>query len=138
MKTCASKGTRNPTCITHGGAVGPDNVCATYRVLDEVARERARQFAQYGTNADLQDGTGADAYWLYPFSLHTALTAQAGFRADYEGHEQQHGAPTWMHLVREEIAEAFQESDPARLEEELVQVAALCVSWVEKIRARQE
>ena len=41
-----------------------------------------------------------------------------------------------MHLVREEVAEAFAESDPARLREELIQVAALAVSWVEKIDAR--
>ena len=41
-----------------------------------------------------------------------------------------------MHLLREEIAEVFVESDADRLREELIQVAALAVSWVEKIDAR--
>jgi hypothetical protein len=40
-------------------------------------------------------------------------------------------------LVREEVAEVFQETDPVKLREELVQVAALAVSWIEKIDARQ-
>ena len=59
-------------------------------------------------------------------------------RADYEFYEKLHGQPTWMHLVREEVAEAFKEADPTRLEEELLQVAALCVSWVEKLQMRRE
>ena len=33
----------------------------------------------------------------------------------------------------EEVAEAFEEHDPARLRSELVQVAAVAVAWVEKI-----
>jgi hypothetical protein len=41
-----------------------------------------------------------------------------------------------MHLLREELAEVFQETAPDRLEAELVQLGALCVSWVEKLRRR--
>jgi hypothetical protein len=35
--------------------------------------------------------------------------------------------------VREEVAEAFQEADGPALVDELIQVAALCVSWVERL-----
>lgn len=111
-----------------------------------VTQERARQVARYGLNRDLADGTGPDACWAEPV-IDVAQSAYSGgfdntdvqkiLRGDYEHHEHQHGAPTWMHLVREEVAEAFQESDPERLEEELVQVAALCVSWIETLHSRK-
>jgi hypothetical protein len=113
---------------------------STQFVLTDVAAERGRQIARYGTNSDLADGTGLDERWLGhgldPLQQHTAWDIQIDFRADYEAHEAEHGKPTWMHLVREEVAEAFQESDPARLRAELIQVAALCVSWIEKLDAR--
>jgi hypothetical protein len=108
----------------------------TVEVLGLVMREREHQVDRYGTNQDLKDGTGPDVLWLG--NTHAYLSAlpaesiELVLRREYERHDQ----PTWMHLVREEIAEAFKESDPERLEEELIQVAALCVSWVEKLRIR--
>jgi hypothetical protein len=42
----------------------------------------------------------------------------------------------WLHILREEVAEAFAESDPAKLRAELVQVAAVAVNWVEAIDRR--
>jgi hypothetical protein len=109
-------------------------------VLELIRAERGRQEIHYGhVNDKLIDGTGPELCWL-PFhpAMHFASNShvQEIFRRDYEEYEQHHGLPTWMHLVREEVAEAFQESDPDRLAEELIQVAALCVSWVERIRAR--
>lgn len=110
----------------------------TIAVLENVFEERLRQVEKYGHNETLEDGTGE--CWL-PFKGVLALTAdeiEKGFRADYEQTEAIYGKPTWMDLVREEVAEAFAETDPDRLEAELTQVAALCVSWVEKIRARRD
>ena len=125
-------------CPKHGGRLVTTTLlehplCPTDLALAEVEAERLRQFARYGTNEGLADGTGPGVRW--------ALTEEAAdveheFRLDYESHERQHGAPTWMHLVREEVAEAFLETDPARLRAELIQVAALCVSWVEKLDTR--
>jgi hypothetical protein len=108
----------------------------TVEVLGMVMREREQQVARYGHNQDLENGTGPEVLWLG--NTHAYLSAlpaeriELALRKEYERHEQ----PTWMHLVREEIAEAFKEDDPTRLEEELIQVAALCVSWVEKLRIR--
>ena len=47
-----------------------------------------------------------------------------------------HGNGTWRHILQEEVSEAFGESDPEKLAEELIQVAAVALSWWEDI-ARQ-
>lgn len=108
----------------------------TEEVLADVLAERRRQVARYGHNEALEDGTGPDVAWLAPVSHLGASLVEAEFRSFYEDHEESHGEPTWSLLVREELAEAFAESDPERLEAELLQVAALCVSWVETLRRR--
>lgn len=111
-------------------------VTGCHAVLNEVWLERVQQEERYGdVNDKLEDGTGEWVNWI-PFHDEHAPQIEEDFRDDYEAYQFKHGLPTWMHLVREEVAEAFQESDPDRLAEELIQVAALCVSWVERIRAR--
>lgn len=127
-------------CHSHGGRLvrGGGSFCQTDAVLVEVANERADQFERYGDNADLEDGTGPTEHWLRvgdPYlPERDAVRIEAAFRRNYESRD----TPTWMHLVREEVAEAFSENDPDRLRSELLQVAALCVSWIEKIDARTE
>ena len=108
----------------------------TSRVLEDVRAERVRQVARYGLNEDLEDGTGPLTRWLLPFTALPADVVETLLREDYEDFEQDAGKPTWVHLIREEVAEAFTEADPVRLRAELVQVAALCVSWVERMDAR--
>lgn len=110
--------------------------CQTQDVLQEVAEERSRQVARYGSNHDLADGTGPHTAWLLPLDSSPAKDIEAVFRQDYEDYEDEVGSVTWTHLVREEVAESFQESDPDRLREELLQVAALCVSWIESLDHR--
>ena len=130
--------TRQARCWAHGGLLTDDMRCQTTRVLEEVAGERARQFARYGTNEDLPDGTGPDVEWIPEIRLAAKAPAagiEQGLRSDYEWADAT-GSLTFMHLVREEVAEAFAENDPGRLREELIQVAALAVSWIEKLDAR--
>jgi hypothetical protein len=113
---------------------------ATIAVLEDIFDHRVEQERRYGhVNDLLLDGTGPKVRWLdfVDGSPLFATSIQRFLRDDYEKFEAEHELPTWMHLVREEIAEAFQESDETRLEEELIQVAALCTSWVERIRARR-
>lgn len=110
----------------------------TINVLDEVFDERCRQVARYGHNHDLDDGTGPETRWALPVSTDSAAELEKAFRRQYEEYEEETGNPTWLHLVREELAEAFAEEDPARLSAELLQVAALCVSWVETLQVREE
>lgn len=115
-----------------------DPLSRTWEVLADVYDERVRQVARYGTNEDLEDGTGPEVMWAFPLTDSCAKEIESDFRWEYEQHEQTTGKPTWMHLVREEIAEAFLETDPTRLYQELIQVAALAVSWSEKIKSRQK
>ncbi len=109
-------------------------------VLKLVARERLDQVHQYGHNEELPDGTGPRVAWLnhtdVNLDLRSAHEIQRAFRANYEQNDEA-GRLSWMLLVREEVAEAFQEDNPERLEAELIQVAALCVSWVETLRRRE-
>ena len=134
MIGCRVDSANHERCATHGGLIHPSgSFCQTYSVLLDVAQERQQQFARYGTNANLENGTGPHVNWLAPLAeAADAALVERGFRQDYD---EQH-AVTWMHLVREEVAEAFCENDPVRLREELVQVAALCVSWMEKLDQR--
>jgi hypothetical protein len=109
---------------------------ATIQVLENVFSERLRQHERYGDNAENYDGTGPETRWLRPYTNVPAKDIEADLRHEYVAFEEETGAPTWLHLVLEEFAEAAMEEDPTRLEEELTQVAALCVSWVEQIRLR--
>lgn len=103
------------------------------QVLHLIREERTRQIAQYGTNAELPMGFGGTVAppWLAPFSMVGADEVERLFRHDYEVHEHVTGEPTWMHLIREEVAELFDTHHRERTIDEAVQVAALCVSLVE-------
>lgn len=109
----------------------------TIAVLERVFEERKAQHAKHGTAmADLPDGTGPDVQWLYPFDVSDATTVQTEFRGDYDKQRAQpdrgYGQLTRMHLVREELAEAFElDGDDPAFVDEILQVAALCVQWAE-------
>lgn len=109
-------------------------------VLHLVRKERTRQVQQYGTNDDLLLGFGStvSAYpWLAPFSQAGAEEVQRRFRHDYSFYEHVQGKPTWMHLIREEVAELFETHLCEDAIAEAVQVAALCVSLVEHLLESQ-
>lgn len=103
------------------------------QVLHLIREERTRQIDQYGTNSELQMGFGGTVSlpWLAPFSDLDVTTVEHIFRNDYEGYIAIHGEPTWMHLIREEVAELFDATDREHIIAEAVQVAALCASLVE-------
>ena len=58
---------------------------------------------------------------------------EAALREEYEQYRITHGNPTWMHLIREEVAELFAAENPQHAITEAIQVAALCVSLVEHL-----
>lgn len=103
------------------------------QVLHLIREERTRQVDQYGTNSELQMGFGGTVSlpWLAPFDSTQASEVEYLFRMDYENYVDAHGEPTWMHLIREEVAELFDATDREHIIAEAVQVAALCASLVE-------
>jgi hypothetical protein len=94
-------------------------------VAREVIQERVRQEAKWGEQ-NHPDGTG-------PTMTNLNRAHEARRNCDYA---HSHGMGTWRHILTEEVAEAMAESDPDRLREELIQVAAVAVAWVEAIDRR--
>jgi hypothetical protein len=106
-------------------------------VLAEVLDERHRQVRMYGHNDDLETGMGPQVCYLLPYTTDSATEIEGRLRNDYLDYEEDTGAPTWLHLLREEFAEAAMEADPVKREKEWLEVAALCVSYVQASRRKR-
>lgn len=94
------------------------------RILVQIKREVARQVRLWGEQ-NHPDGTGmtgdhqrSDEFKALMKSLATG------------------GHMTWRDILYEEVLEVFDATDPEDLKTELVQVAAVAVSWVEAIDRR--
>lgn len=111
-----------------------------YRVLHEIAAERAMQDAKWGEQ-NHPDGTATN--WvdqIRPAFGWDSTMSEAEHTARLARHDCQRaarrGEATWLKILREELAEAFAESDAVKLRAELIQVAAVAVAWVEAIDRR--
>lgn len=104
--------------------------------LQAVREERLRQISLYGLNDDTLTGFAGSVTpcpWLLPYSDTDSIRVEAAFRADYERYVKDHGAPTWMHLIREEVSELFAAKSPGEVVTEALQVSALGISLVENV-----
>jgi hypothetical protein len=95
------------------------------QIVSEVAAERERQNSKWGEQ-NHSDGTGR------PGSVDDANYAKAWCDEAFEG-----GYGTWGDILREEVCEAFAESDPKKLRTELIQVAAVAIQWIAAIDRRE-
>jgi hypothetical protein len=90
----------------------------------DVRREREAQDAKWGEQ-NHPDGTG---------------TYGDTDTANYFRHKCQRlaekGETSWRYILLEEVMEALEQKDPAKLRAELVQVAAVAIAWVEAIDRR--
>lgn len=93
----------------------------TQDVLIEVDLERSRQDEKWGEQ-NHPNGTGL--YQQEAAAERARRVCDRNFRS---------GCGTWADILREEFHEALAEEDPARLREELLQVAAVAVAWIQKI-----
>lgn len=95
------------------------------RIRDDIRAERHRQHELYGDQTHLPMGTGQ------PGSFGELWAARAEYLDAYlaEG-------LTFAHILAEEVAEVMTETDPTKLRTELIQVAAVCVQWIEAIDGR--
>jgi len=93
-------------------------------ILVEIQAERDAQDSKWGEQ-NHPDGTGGG----------NSLAAAAGARMACQLAAAD-GTLTWRDVMREEVGEAFAETDPAKLRTELIQVAAVAAAWVEAIDRR--
>ncbi len=92
-------------------------------VLDDFRAERARQLVKWGPQRH-PDGTSPD----YSYE-----------RDDYRAYcdkMARQGNDSWLNILREEVFEAFAETDPVLLDKELVQAGAVITAWLEDLRSR--
>ncbi|MEU8195273.1 hypothetical protein AB0C10_15980 [Microbispora amethystogenes] len=93
-------------------------------ITREITLERMRQHNKFGLQQH-PDGTGGETFANMAKVLKDVVAEAAA-----------NGTLTWQLILMEEIYEALAETDPAKLGTELVQVAAVCVAWVEDLRTR--
>jgi hypothetical protein len=94
------------------------------RIVTDVLDECIRADAKHGDNMALPDGTS---------HANAALADAAKADTDRAAAD---GTLTWMHVLNEEVCEAFAETDEAALRTELVQVAASALRWIRAIDTR--
>lgn len=96
----------------------------SWNVCRDVLKERVRQDEKWGQQ-NHPDGTGGRPMIeaANEQRLRTDLLAESGLL-------------DWRSILLEEVYEALAEEDPVKLREELVQVAAVAVAWVEAIDRR--
>lgn len=95
-------------------------------VLGDLMGERDRQDAKFGEQ-NHPDGTAAA--WDEKIAVSAREACDKAFAE---------GRGTWRHILFEEVAEAFAESDRDKLRAELLQVAGVAVAWVEALDRRAE
>jgi hypothetical protein len=89
----------------------------TNYILHEVEKERLLQDAKWGEQHH-PNGTSER------FEIHAIMAKQ----------DNESSAPTtWWGILKEEMFEAAAETDEVKLREELIQVAAVAVAWIEDI-----
>ena len=103
---------------------GPDVEIRSGDVLQAIGDEMERQLGLWGEQHH-PDGSGDDEFKLMADEA-KELTDRS-FSA---------GTGTWAHILTEEFLEALAESDPEKIYEELVQVAAVASSWARDINTR--
>jgi hypothetical protein len=96
-------------------------------VEGDVRREREAQTDKWGEQ-NHPDGTGPE-YGIGQDQAHAWREVCQLAAAN--------GTLTWRHVIQEEFFEALAEEDPDKLRTELIQVAAVAMTWVEAIDRRK-
>ncbi len=97
-------------------------------VLAEVRKERERQLSLWGD----QDHPDHHPDFRHPEFDGMVL---AMHREHYDRFSRENKL-AWRHILSEEVAEVYAEDDPAKMRQELIQVAAVAVAWIEAMDRR--
>ncbi len=108
----------------------------TERVLDRVHAERVRQIEKWGHQHHPDFAGNLKNNPLQRVNLHNLKYPDHYKAACDLAFENDKG--TWAHIFMEEVGEVFGTRTKEELSEELIQVAAVCVSWVEDLDTREE
>lgn len=87
-------------------------------LVDEAWSERERQLSRWGVQ-ERASGTSS-ARWGQDLKQARRTYADA----------LEVGRVTWVHILNEEVLEAFEATDPDELRKELVQVIAVAAGWI--------
>jgi hypothetical protein len=87
-------------------------------ILADIADERHRQDEKWG-----------ERHW--PDGTHANYESDANGARWICEHYAESGELTWADILNEEFREARAETDWPKLRKELIQVAAVCVAWIE-------
>ncbi|MGE5721371.1 MAG: hypothetical protein ACM3YM_02830 [Sphingomonadales bacterium] len=93
-------------------------------VVREIDVERDRQDAKWGQQNHPDGAIGRE------IDVREAARAKTRCQGNAPGEDN------WRDILEEEITEAYAAQSPAELRAELVQVAAVCVAWIEAIDRR--
>jgi hypothetical protein len=104
--------------------------CDVWHVLKEIRDERKAQDTKWGEQ-NHPDFCGVDFSAYHDLPSADQIKAACDFDA-------KRGESNWGTILLEEFLEAIEEREPGKLREELIQVAAVCVAWVECIDRRNE
>lgn len=118
----------DPIIVPRTGRPASPLTTVTRQVWEELRRAEAKFPGQH-----LPNGTGTN--WIDQIR---PAYGWEGLEAVHAAHLARHECKratrtdrlTWLHVLRENVAESFAETDPAALRAELVQVAAVAVRWV--------
>ena len=99
---------------------------STFTVLGEIANERVRQDEKWGEQNHRNGNNVAGAKL---FADRARQACEEAFEAD---------AGSWRHILEEKVAEALAAETEVELREELIQVAAVTVAWIECMDRRRD
>ena len=91
-------------------------------ILQKIQQERRRQDAKWGE----QNLPIKNPWYEYEELANEAKSICETCLED--------GSISWHEILQEEVAEVFAEDDPKKQAEELIQVAAVCVSMIEFLK----
>lgn len=94
-------------------------------VEGDVRREREAQDLKWGEQ-NHPDGTGGTTREAIRDRMRSRCQTAAA-----------QGRVTWSMILQEEVTETLAEDDPAKIRTELIQVAAVAMTWVEAIDRRK-
>lgn len=92
------------------------------RLWQAVVDEHDRQQQKHGPQ-NYPGGNGSDGLWVIMDQVRTLCSIKTSM-----------GTVTWSEVLLEETLESLAETDPVKLERELVQVATVALAWATRLR----